>query len=132
MIRTETRQYWGESNYTYTFNVPSFSQVKKIYLLDNYLYMIIEYLEEFSLDTSKIINLKVQSQITPVEDSFYKYFDTQIDIFNQEMKKRGIYTPEQSYRDYTKIEWLKPHRGIGIPKPVSVCSNGYFMKGWTK
>lgn len=78
MIRTETRQYWGESNYTYTFNVPSFSQVKKIYLLDNYLYMIIEYLEEFSLDTSKIINLKVQSQITPVEDSFYKYFDTQI------------------------------------------------------
>lgn len=79
MIRTVNKQYyWGESNYTYTFNVPSFSQIKKIYLLDNYLYMIIEYPEEFNLDSSKIINLKVQSSITPVEDSFYKYFDTQI------------------------------------------------------
>lgn len=60
------------------------------------------------------------------------YFDTQIYIFNQEMKKRGIHTPEERNRDYTKIEWLKSNRGIGIPQPVSVCSNGYFMKGWTK
>jgi hypothetical protein len=61
-----------------------------------------------------------------------KYFEEQISIFEQEMKKRGIYTPEQRNRDYTKIEWLKPHRGIGIPKPVSVCNNRYVTKGWTK
>jgi hypothetical protein len=93
------------------------------------------------------------SQITSREYGYpdmKKYFKEQIDKFDQEIKTREIYESKQSSSyakktwmkgeviiceypmDYTEIEWLKPHRGIGIPQPVSVCANAYFTKGWTK
>lgn len=79
MIRTESKQYyWGESNYIYSFYIPAFSEVKKIYLVDGYIYMIIDYREEYNFDSSKLINLKIQSHTTPIEETIYKYFDTQI------------------------------------------------------
>lgn len=78
MIRTESKQYYsGESN-IYSFYVPAFSVIKKIYLVDTYVYMIIDFPEEYNFDSSKSINLKIQSYTTPIEDPIYKYFDTQI------------------------------------------------------
>lgn len=78
MIRIENKQYYsGESN-IYSFYVPAFSVIKKIYLVDIYIYMIIDFPEEYNFDSSKQINLKVQTYITPIEDTIYKYFDTQI------------------------------------------------------
>jgi hypothetical protein len=79
MTKTEIKQYYpGESNHIYSFNVPSFSEIKKIYLLDNNIYMVINYPKEYKLDSSKLINLKVQSSPLLTEDAIYMYFDTQI------------------------------------------------------
>ncbi len=79
MIKTESKQYyWGESNYIYSFNIPAFSEIKKIYLVDGYIYMIIDYPLEHNFDSSKLVNLTIQSGVIPIEDSIYKYFDTQI------------------------------------------------------
>lgn len=79
MIKTESKQYyWGESNYIYSFNIPAFSEIKKIYLVDGYIYMIIDYPPEHNFDSSKLVNLTIQSGVIPIEYSIYKYFDTQI------------------------------------------------------
>lgn len=78
MIRTESNQYYpGESN-IYSFYVPAFSVIKKIYLVDTYVYMIIDFPVEYNFDSSKQINLKIQPYTTPIEDPIYKYIDTQI------------------------------------------------------
>ena len=77
MIRTESNQYYSGESHIYPFNVPAFSEIKKIYLVDNYLYMIIDFPEEYNVDASKLINLKVQSHIS-TEETLYKYFDTQV------------------------------------------------------
>ena len=77
MIRTESNQYYSGESHIYSFNVPAFSEIKKIYLVDNYLYMIIDFPEEYNVDASKLINLKVQSHIS-TEETLYKYFDTQV------------------------------------------------------
>ena len=80
MIRTESNQfsYLAADSHIYSFNVPAFSEIKKIYLVDNYLYMIIDFPEEYNVDASKLINLKVQSVLYVTEDLIYKYFDTQV------------------------------------------------------
>lgn len=80
MIRTQSNQfsYLAADSHIYSFNVPAFSEIKKIYLVDNYLYMIIDFPEEYNVDASKLINLKVQSSIGVVCDLLYKYFDTQV------------------------------------------------------
>jgi hypothetical protein len=95
MIKTESKQYyWGESNYIYSFYIPAFSEVKKIYLVDGYIYMIIDYPSEYNFDSSKLINLKVQSYTTPIEEAIYKYFDTQIatktELINNSYGNGGI------------------------------------------
>ena len=79
MIRTQSNQfsYLAADSHIYSFNVPAFSEIKKIYLVDNYLYMIIDFPEEYNVDASKLINLKVQSHIS-TEETLYKYFDTQV------------------------------------------------------
>lgn len=79
MIRTQSNQFshLAADSHIYSFNVPAFSEIKKIYLVDNYLYMIIDFPEEYNVDASKLINLKVQSHIS-TEETLYKYFDTQV------------------------------------------------------
>ena len=112
MIRTETKQYYSGESRIYTFNVPSFSQVKKIYLLNNYIYMVIDYPDEY-LDSLKLINLKIQCG-PPIDEFGYKYFDTQI-VNNVELISSSygnniqLYANDISTPYHFFIEVIKSH-----------------------
>lgn len=77
MIRTETRYYIDNSGNIETFAVPAFSKVKKIFITDGYIYMVIEHPDD-AYDSEKMINLIVQPQRSPINESGYQYFDTQV------------------------------------------------------
>jgi len=76
MILTETKYYSGETG-TESFYVPTFSEIKKIYIMNNIIHMVLEYPDDIT-DSSKIINLKIQKDYLPSNEPFYKYFDTQL------------------------------------------------------
>lgn len=115
MIKTESKQYyWGESNYIYSFNIPAFSEIKKIYLVDGYIYMIIDYPSEHNFDSSKLVNLTIQSGVMPIEDSIYKYFDTQ--IINKSDLVNNSYINNIQFSTITITETL--HFFIQEIKPV--------------
>ena len=76
MILTETKYYSGETG-TESFNVPNFSEIKKIYIMNNIIHMVLEYPDDIT-DSSKIINLKIQKDYLPSDEPLYKYFDTQL------------------------------------------------------
>lgn len=77
MILTETRYYYSGETKTESFNVPPFSEIRKIYIINNTIHMVLECPDDIT-DLGKIINLKIQKDYLPSNESFYKYFDTQL------------------------------------------------------
>ena len=75
MILTEIKDYCETR--TESFNVPTFSEIKKIYIMNNIIHMVLEYPDDIT-DSSKLINLKILKDYLPSNESFYKYFDTQL------------------------------------------------------
>lgn len=75
MIRTETRYY----NQFETFNLPPFSEVKKIYIVDNNIHIIYEFPDEMCyVEQKKMVMIKIQEFRSLIDEPGYQYFDTQI------------------------------------------------------
>lgn len=77
MIRTETR-YYNQYNIE-TFNLPPFSEVKKIYIVDNNIHIIYEFPDEICyVEQTKMVMIKIQEFRSLIDEPGYQYFDTQI------------------------------------------------------
>jgi hypothetical protein len=77
MIRTETRYY--NQNLIETFTLPPFSEVKKIYIVDNNIHIIYEFPDEMChIEQTKTIMIKIQEFRSMISEPGYQYFDTQI------------------------------------------------------
>lgn len=127
MIRTETRYYIDNSGNIETFAVPAFSEIKKIFITDGYIYMVIEH-PDVAIDNEKLINLIVQSQRHPMNESGYLYFDTQIvtksELYNQSSGTNlqiNVINTEFTYHFF--IQEIKPVRELRENKIDNIITN---------
>jgi hypothetical protein len=127
MIRSESRYYNESSGYIDTFAVPAFSEIKKIFIADGYIYMVIEHPDD-AIDNEKLINLIVQSQRSPMNESGYQYFDTQLvtksELFNQSTGTNlqiNIINKELTYHFF--IQEIKPVRELRDNKIENIITN---------
>ena len=116
MIKTEIRYYYGLDGLTIElFRLPPFSEVKKVYIIDNTINLIYQFPDEMEYHCDKkSINLKVQKSTIPINEILYQYFDSQIvtktdlisSISNGDSLQLNIVNTNNTYHFF--IQEIKP------------------------
>lgn len=76
-IQTDSRYYY--TNNIEVFTMPPFSEIKKVFINKEHIYIIYEFpIDMESHDQRKIVSLKVQEFVSAFNESGYQYLDTQI------------------------------------------------------
>ncbi len=76
-IQTDSRYYY--TNNIEVFTMPPFSEIKKVFINKEHIYIIYEFPIDMEFhDQRKIVNLKVQEFVSAFNESGYQYLDTQI------------------------------------------------------
>ncbi len=76
-IQTDSRYYY--QNNIESFTIPPFSEIKKAYISGSTLFIIYEFPIDMEYhDQRKLVNIRVQEVVSPVDEPFYQYLDTQI------------------------------------------------------
>ena len=76
-IQTDSKYFYG--NNVKVFTIPPFSEIKKVYINGDSLFIIYEYPIDMEFHNQrKLVNLKVQESISTFNETGYQYLDTQI------------------------------------------------------
>jgi hypothetical protein len=76
-IQTDSKYFYG--NNVEVFTVPPFSEIKKVYINGDSLFIIYEYPIDMEFHNQrKLVTLKVQESISAFNETGYQYLDTQI------------------------------------------------------
>ena len=76
-IQTDSRYYY--TNNIEAFTMPPFSEIKKVFINKEHIYIIYEFPIDMEFhDQRKIVNLKVQEFVSAFSEKGYQYLDTQI------------------------------------------------------